>query len=169
MELEKKRSGIEKKFYELTSEIVDSFGYELYDMEYVSGSSTLQVFIMDPNTKTAVIEDCVKVDRAFDEPIEEADWVPNDFVLEVSSPGVFRKIKTLKHFEMAIGEIIKVSIVGKLDEGQVAELPKSLKKQSQFRGKLLEASTDKILIETNDARVELNISQIKKASLDPDF
>ena len=138
MELEKKRTGVEQKFFELTSKIVDSFGYGLYDMEYVAGSSTLRVFIMDLETKTAVIEDCVKVDRAFDEFVESESWIPNDFVLEVSSPGMYRKIKTYKHFEMAIGQIISVTILGKLDEGQAIELPKALRGQSQFRGTLLE-------------------------------
>lgn len=169
MELEKKRTGNELKFYELTLKIVESFDYELYDLEYVAGSSTLRVFIMDPETKTAVIEDCIKVDRAFDEYVETENWIPNDFVLEVSSPGMYRKLKTYKHFELAIGQIISVTITGKLSEGQAIELPKALKNQSQFRGTLLETSTDKILIETTDAKVELSFSQIKKASLDPDF
>lgn len=169
LELEKKRTGVEHKLYELTTKIVDSFDYVLYDLEYVSGSSTLRVFIMDPETKTAVIEDCVKVDRAFDEYVEVEDWIPNDFVLEVSSPGMYRKLKTLEHFEMAKGQIILASITGKLSEEQAAELSKSLKSQSQFRGTLLEMSKDKILIETTDAKIELSFSQIKKASLDPDF
>ena len=66
MELEIKRSNLEQKFFELTEKIVHENNYALYDVEYHSGSSTLRVFIMDPETKTAVIEDCVKVDRAFD-------------------------------------------------------------------------------------------------------
>lgn len=169
MELEKKRTGIELKFFELTSKIVDSFEYELYDLEYIAGSSTLRVFIMDPNTKTAVIEDCIKVDRAFDEDVENESWVPSDFVLEVSSPGMYRKLKSLNHFEMAVGQIISATIIGKLSEEQALKLPKSLKGQSQFRGKLLEMSTDNILIETTEAEVKLSFSQIKKASLDPDF
>lgn len=169
MELEKKRTGIELKFYELASKIVSEFQYELYDLEYISGSSTLRVFIMDPATKTAVIEDCIKVDRAFDEYVEDASWVPNDFVLEVSSPGVFRSLKTLDHFEKVIGEVIKVSITGKLEAEQAKLLTKSQKAQSQFRGTLLETSKDKIIIETTDAKVSLNFSQIKKAALDPDF
>lgn len=169
LELERKRSGIEEKFFELTTQIVKDQGYELYDMEYVAGSSTLQVYIMDPETKSAVIEDCVKVDRAFNEPVEELDWIPSDFVLEVSSPGVFRKLKTLRHLEMAKGEMIKVSITGKLDEEQSSGLPKSLKKQNQFRGNLVEANENKIILETNDVNIEIDIAQIKKASLDPDF
>ena len=66
LELEIKRSNLEQKFFDLTEKIVKENSYALYDVEYLSGSSTLRVFIMDPKTKTAVIEDCIKVDRAFD-------------------------------------------------------------------------------------------------------
>ena len=169
MELEKKRTGVELKFFELTTKIATSFDYELYDLEYIAGSSTLRVFIMDPATKSAIIEDCVKVDRAFNEYCETETWIPDDFVLEVSSPGVYRSLKTLQHFERVKSEMILLSITGKLSEETIEKLPKSLKSNKQFRGMLKEISDTKITIEINNVEIDIDFSQIKKAALDPDF
>lgn len=169
MELEKKRTGVELKLYELTKSIVKENGYELYHAEYIAGSSTLRVFIMDPKTNSAVIEDCIKVDRAFNPYCETEEWIPNDFVLEVSSPGVYRSLKSLKHFEAAVGEIILCTISGDLTAEQKEKLNKSHKNSKKFRGKLLNINENEINIDLQGTNLSLGFKQIKKASLDPDL
>ncbi len=169
MELEKKRTGVELKLYELSKNIVKENGYELYDIEYVSGSSTLRVFIMDPSTKSAVIEDCIKVDRAFNPYCETEEWIPSDFVLEVSSPGVYRSLKRKDHFESAIGETVLCVITGELSDSQKDSLGKKLKNAKKFRGVLKSVKEESVNIEIQGSGLELNFAQIKKASLDPDL
>lgn len=165
MELEKTRTGIELKLFELTSSIVSENGYELYDVEYISGSSTLRVYIMDNDTKTAVIEDCIKVDRAFSPSCETEQWIPNDFVLEVSSPGVYRSLKTREHFVNVLGQIILCSVTGDVSK----EMPKEFKKSKKLRGKLIKIEDDGIILDLQDFELKLDFTQIKKANLDPDL
>lgn len=167
LELEIKRSNLEQKFFELTEKIVHENNYALYDVEYHSGSSTLRVFIMDPETKTAVIEDCVKVDRAFDPYCETESWIPEDFTLEVSSPGVYRNIRSKQHFESALGEIISVTLSGQLR--QDLDLPNKIKKNKKLRGKLLKLENEHIELEVEQAPVQIPFEVLKKASLDPDL
>ena len=169
MELIKARTGVALKLHELTEKIVSECGYTLYDDEYITGSSTLRVFIMNDETKTAVIEDCIKVDRSFSPYCEELDWIPNDFVLEVSSPGVYRSLKTHKHFELAIGEFIEFSISGSLDLPDGAKFSKSVMKAKKLRGFLKEVMSEKIKIEVEKIEIEIAFSQMKKANLDPDL
>lgn len=168
MELNKVRSGLELKLYNLALQIVTENEYVLYDIEYVSNSSTLQVYIMDPATKSAIIEDCIKVDRAFSPYCDEETWIPNDFVLEVSSPGVFRSLKTLDHFKSAVNEIVSLSIQGHLDELEQAK-SKNLKNAKKFRGKLLEVTEEYIIIDSNSIELKISYKQMKKAGLDPDI
>lgn len=169
MELIKKRSGIELKLYELTKDIVSDNGYELYDVDYVPGSSTLRVFIMDAETKTAVIEDCIKVDRAFSPYCDEETWIPSDFVLEVSSPGVYRALKAYEHFVDAVDSIILCSITGNLDDEEKEKLSKADKNNKKFRGVLLAVNEKEIIIDLNGNELKLTFEQLKKASLDPDL
>ncbi len=169
VELELKRTGIDLKLYELSQQIVKTEGFELYDVVYVPGSSTLKVFIMNPETKSAVIEDCIKVDRAFSPYCETEDWIPEDFVLEVSSPGVYRSLKTLRHFELSLGEVILCQIVGGLPAEEVSKLPKGLQKSNKLRGKLNEVRNETILLEVEGVEIEVPFALMKKASLDPDL
>jgi ribosome maturation factor RimP len=169
MELSKKRSGVEEKFYNLCSKVVPDNGLKLYDMEYVAGSYTLKVFIFDEKTGTAVIEDCVKIDRALTPFIDELDWVPDELILEVSSPGMFRELKNLEHFQSAIGEIISCTITGKLDSEMATKVPKKLMGAKKFRGKLESVTETNITLNIKDFQLPLAFEQIKKASLDPDY
>jgi ribosome maturation factor RimP len=103
MELTINRNELEQKFYDLSTKVVDNLGYKLYDLEYISSQALLRIYIMDPATSSALIEDCVKVDKAFDEHIDQS-WIP-EFTLEVSSPGMYRKIRCLEQLKMAVGEV----------------------------------------------------------------
>lgn len=169
MDLVKDRTGIEAKFYELCNKVVPENGLKLYDMEYVSGSYTLRVYIMDEKTGSAVIEDCVKIDRALSPFIDEFDWIPEQLVLEVSSPGMFRDLKTLEHFQSAVNEIISVTITGKLDEEILKGASKKIANAKKFRGNLTQVDDSRILMDIDGFSLPINFKQMKKANLDPDY
>lgn len=169
MEISRERTGVEKKFYDLTLKIMEETGYKLYDLDYVSGSSTLKVFIMDPETNSALIDDCIRVDRAYNPYCETEEWIPDDFVLEVSSPGVYRSIKSLKHFEMAKNELISCTISGQVDSEKNKGLSKSLLGSKKFRGVLVDYNDNEIKIDIDGTVLSLDMMQIKKANLDPEI
>lgn len=169
MELNKTLKATEQKYLDLSQKIVDECELELYDLEYVPGNSTLRVFIMDPATKTAELDDCVKVDRAFSPYCEELEWIPDNFILEVSSPGVYRSLKTRKHFELAQNEIIECVIFGSLNDEQMKSLDKKKGKGNKFRGILKEIQEENIIMDLDGQDLTLSFEQIKKANLDPDI
>lgn len=159
-------TALEKKLRELSQTVADETGYELYDVEYIKSSKTLRVYIADKETGSALIEDCVAVDRGFTPHVEEAEWIPDDFVLEVSSPGVYRKLKSEKHFKDALGEIILVDLSKSL-EGD--SLPKKLKGAKRVRGVLKECDNEKIILDADGTELEIGFASVKKANLDPDL
>lgn len=162
MDIDAQKSDLEAKFNDLATKVAQSQGLELYDLEYQTGKALLIVYIMNPETKSAVIEDCVKVDRAFDEYLDE-EWVP-EFTLEVSSPGMFRKMKTRPHFEMSLNEMIKVVT----KQPVIIDEAKS-KSSSGLRGILKSVLENGIEIEQNEKIVKIDFENIKKANLDPEF
>jgi len=107
-----KRTGLEQKFFEACEGVVHECGYLLYDFEYLNSQKLLRVFIMDEASSSAVIDDCVKVDRALSPVFEENDWIPEDITLEVSSPGIYRKLKTRQHYDWSVGKRIQVKFRG---------------------------------------------------------
>ncbi|MBY0517360.1 MAG: hypothetical protein K2P81_10650 [Bacteriovoracaceae bacterium] len=161
--------GLEKKFWELCTPVVQEQGLFLYDLEYLSGQKLLRLYVMNPETKSAVIEDCVKVDHALTPFFESEDWMPAEVTLEVGSPGVYRNVSTLAHFQMGVGEIHSVTITGSLDLTLNPGLSKKLASAKKFRGELVEAKPDSVTLKTEDGTVLISLSSIKNAQLDPDF
>ena len=169
MDIQQERNGLEKKFFHMCEPVVQETGYKLYDLEYIVGQKLLRLYIQDPSTGSALIEDCIKVDKALSPAFETETWIPDDVVLEVSSPGVYRHLANLEHFKMSIGEILGVVITGQLSDDQVQGGPKALKSEKKFRGKLLEAGQEDYMIEVKGFSLKLNYKQTKKVNLDPDL
>ena len=76
-------TALEKKFLEVCAPVVTEQGLELYELEYISGSQLLRLYVENPVSKSANLEDCVKVDRAMTEVVEANNWMPDALVLEV--------------------------------------------------------------------------------------
>lgn len=135
--------------------VLDSLGMELYDFDYERGSSRFRVFIFNPSTKTASLEECVAVDRALGDVFENEDF-PENLVLEVSSPGIYRFLKERKHFEMSLGELIKLRLSEKIE----------CVKGREVVGKLIELNDIGLTLELQKDSKNINIlfSNIKSAN-----
>jgi ribosome maturation factor RimP len=169
MDVFKERIGLEKKFYLMCEPVVVEAGYRLYDLEYISTQKLLRIYIQNPLTGSAVIEDCVKVDNALTPSFESLDWIPEDVVLEVSSPGVYRHVSTMEHFRLSKGEMLSVVITGQLTEDQTSGAPKGIKGEKKFRGKLIEVEQDHFTLEVKNYPLKITYKQVKKVNLDPDL
>jgi ribosome maturation factor RimP len=165
MVLRAERTGMEKRFFELCERVVPETGLELYDLDYLTGSSELRVYVRDPLTKTAVIEDCMKVDRALT-PFLEEDWTPESLTLEVSSPGLFRQLRNLEHFKEAIGETVTLTLTGKIEGEGLSKAALSLKKVTAPL-KAVNESGLVVVVENVDIGIDFN--KIKKANLETEL
>lgn len=163
------RSGMELKFYDIALKILNELELEMYDLEWNASSGELRLYIMDPKTKTALIEDCVKVDRAFNPYIESETWMPENLTLEVSSPGLFRSLTSVEHFKGVVGEEITLNLTKKIDETVYPDFPKVLRNNLKIKVKLLEAKDESIVFDARGVKVEIPYTQIKKANLETDF
>ena len=169
MVLKVERKGIEKKFFELSQKVVAEQGLSLYDMEYYPGSSEWRIYIFDKKTDTAVIEDCVSVDKALSPYIEEADWMPENLVLQVSSPGIDRFLKTKEHFERVVGLNVRLVLAKRLREDELPGIPKSLKGEKKVVAKLESLDDDGLsLVYRDQFAFFVSYNEVKKANLEPD-
>ena len=169
MDISRERTGLEKKFFLLCEPVVQEAGYILYDMDYLSSQKLLRLYIQDPRTSSALIDDCVKVDHALSPAFETEEWIPEDITLEVSSPGIYRHLSRLEHFKMTLNQNISVVIVGELTEEQIHGVPKGIKGEKKFRGKLLDVTGEDFVIQVRGFPLRLNYKQVKKVNLDPDL
>lgn len=105
-----KKETYEAKAEELLLPIVEKMGIEVYDVEYVKEGSEyyLRAYIDKPDGVN--INDCEAVSRALSDALDEADPIPDAYILEVSSPGLGRTLKKDKHLEKSIGEDVEVKL-----------------------------------------------------------
>lgn len=109
-------SDISKRTAELIGPILNEEGCELIDIELQveSGQKVLRIFI--DKEGGVQLQDCARVSHAVEDLLEVEQIIPGRYHLEVSSPGLNRPLKTLKHFQAAVGKTIQVATAEKINE-----------------------------------------------------
>ena len=110
-----RRETYETETEQLLIPIAERFGVEIYDIEYVKegGEWYLRAYI---DKEAGVnIEDCELVSRALSQKLDEADFIEDAYILEVSSPGLGRTLKKEKHFLKSIGQEVEVRTYKPID------------------------------------------------------
>lgn len=140
----------------LLNEPVESLGYELVDIDYsASGRGLLRVYIDLPGGIT--LDDCERVSKQLSAFLDVEDPIPGSYMLEVSSPGMDRRLRRPEHFRRFVGAEIKV------------ELNAPQEGRRRFRGELKEAEDNHIVLEVDGVSWELPLEAIGIAKLVPDL
>lgn len=144
-------ASIEEKVENLVKEPIENIGYDLYDVEYSKEGKDYFLRIFIDKEEGIDLNDCEKVNNAISDILDEANYIKEQYFLEVSSPGIERVIRKDKHLEQSIGEEINIKLFKK-DENNLKE----------YKGILKQFDSDYIELEGNIKIERKNISQIKK-------
>jgi ribosome maturation factor RimP len=145
------------KLIELLEPVVRNVGFDLWELEYTArrGNGFLRLYI---DAEQGIdLEACATVSRAVSAALDEADPIPVEYTLEVSSPGMDRVLRTAAHFARFVGERVSVEMV----------LPVSGRRR--FLGKILAVHGAEVMLEQDGHPVRLHVDGITKARLAPDF
>ena len=149
-----KKVEIEERTESLVLPIIESAGLELWDVEYVKEGSDYYLRVYIDKSGGVNIDDCVLVTRALNEKLDADDFIEDAYILEVSSPGLTRKLKKEKEFEKSIGKLIRVKLY-KAEEGS-----------KEHVGRLKEFAPDKLTIEVDEADISLSRDNISSVRLE---
>ena len=127
---------LEEKVEKLLKGMIESLGYELYDVEYVKEGKNyfLRIYIDKP--EGIDLNDCEMVNDAISDRLDEANYIKEPYFLEVSSPGVERVLRKDKHLEQNMGEEIEIKLFKKDENGK-----------KEYQGILKNFDEDKIILE----------------------
>ena len=105
----------EQKIISLLTEPLKIAGFDLIEVKVgmLNEQKTIQLYIDNPNS--IQIDDCINVNQITKNIFGKTKQYYNDYALEVSSPGIFRKLKTPDHFKSSIGKRIKVHLQKKIE------------------------------------------------------
>ena len=145
------------KLTSLLQPLIEDLGYEFVGLEQSSNPKNPVVVIYIDHADGIAIEDCEKVSREVAALLDVEDPIAGHYNLEVSSPGLDRPMFTLAHFEQFAGEAVKVTVFAPV-EGR-----------RKFKGAILGTADDQVRIDQDGAEVALELSNIVKARLVPDY
>lgn len=105
----------------MVNPILDDLNLELVDIEYVKEGPNyfLRVFIDKDNGVD--IDECAAVSEKLSEKLDEVDPIPENYFLEVSSPGAERPLKKDKDFQKAIGKNVHIKTYEPIDNEKTFE------------------------------------------------
>lgn len=142
----------------LLEPIAAGYQVEIYDVEYVKEGREWYLRAYIDKKGGVTIEDCEKVSRALSDALDLEDFIPDAYILEVSSPGLGRQLKKDRHFEKSLQEKVEVKMFEAVDG--VKELEGILQAYDQR----------KIVIMLEDDReIELERNKIAQVRLKIDF
>jgi len=130
--------------------MVESLDLKVYDIATVTEheETIYRVNILSPSTDGVSMDQVVKVTKMISPLLDVTAPVRGDYRLEVSSPGIERKLKSLMHFECALGEKLRV---------QTTE-------DKKLRGTLKSVEGNKITLDTDEGEMSFVYGDVIKAS-----
>jgi ribosome maturation factor RimP len=151
-------ASVQDKLQALIEPLVQTMGYELVLLEFSphKGSAMVRLFIDAPGGIT--LGDCERVSREVEGVLDVEDPIPQNYRLEVSSPGLDRPLVKPAHYERFAGQVAKLQLIA----------PKAGRRK--FQGVLKGLKDGRVVLDTADAgTVELELDQIERARLVPDY
>ena len=127
---------------------------ELYDLNIINFPNISKVEIYIFSNEEINIDTTARLNKQLSRVIEEFGYEKGSFDMIVSSPGIERKLKSLRHFELSIGELVKLKLFNPIDEIYT------------FEGTLLSVIGKNIILKTENGDIEINISEIKNAKIE---
>ena len=118
---------IEERVEELIKDKIENIGYSLYDIEYAKEGPNYYLRIFIDSKKGIDLDDCEKVSNEINEKLDEADYIKEQYFLEVSSPGIERILRKDRHLEQNIGKQVEAKLFKKDENGSknyIGELKK---------------------------------------------
>lgn len=130
-----KKEVYEQKTEEILLPIVEEYGFELVDVEYVKEGGTWYLRTYIDKEGGVSIDDCEKVSRRLSDILDEKDYIDDTYIMEVSSPGLGRPLKKEKDFKRSLGKEVDIRTYRMID------------KQKEFTGILKDYDKDTVTIE----------------------
>jgi ribosome maturation factor RimP len=142
------------KIEELITPIINSLGYDLVRVQILDeGTKTLQIMVDRLDEANLTVDDCSVISKEISVIIDINDPIGENYLLEVSSPGIDRPLLRFKDFEKYAGFHARV------------DMSIALEGRKKFKGKLTGIEGDNIRIKVKEETYLLPFSKIEKAKL----
>ena len=144
----------EKEILEAFDLYLSEENLELYDLNIVNYPSISRVEVYIVSDNEIDIDLTSRLNKQFQRLLENMGIEKGSYEMIVSSPGIERKLKTNRHFELALGELVKIKLFEPIEDECVLE------------GYIESSNEQDIKLIVNSVEVVINFSNIKSAKIE---
>ena len=127
---------------------------ELYDINIVNFPNISKIEIYVYSSTNLDYKTIERLNYQIQRLLDEFNIEKGSYDLIISSPGIERSLKTIRHYEISINEYIKVKLNDPIDDEYV------------FYGTLSNVENDNIYLDVKEQIVEINFNNIKKSRIE---
>ncbi len=152
-----RKESYEAKTEQLIQPLVDANNFELVDVEFVKEGSEWYLRVYIDKEGGITVDDCEIISRAFNEILDKEDYISEQYIFEVSSPGLMRPLKKEKDYIRSVGKMIDVKTYSPIE------------KRKEFTGELKAFDEKNVTIECEGIDITFeksNIAMIRLAFCD---
>jgi len=147
---------LDRKIRDEIEDTINSIGFELMEIECSPNRNGLKIVTFIDHLDGVTLDDCVKASKVI-EPILDNENEDGDYLLEVSSPGLNRKLITREHFDRFIGKTVKIKLKEKIDN------------RKNYKGELLTRNDNEIEVMVDNVKFTIGIDSIDICRIVPKF
>jgi ribosome maturation factor RimP len=136
----------------LIEPVVQELGCELWGIEKLQQGRQVVLKIYIESAEGINVDDCARVSRQVSAILDVEDPIPGEYMLEVSSPGVERRLFKPEHFNVCKGEKVQITLRQAFDG------------RRKFKGLLCGLEDEEVVIRVDDAQeIVLPMDSIERA------
>ena len=152
------KHSVNEQIREIAASVAKKSGLEFVHAETVGANKNLTIRVFIDKDGGVTHEDCELVSRNIEKILDDDDFIPSGYLLEVSSPGLERGLYSLRDFEKFVGHLAKVKT-----ETAIAG-------QKNFRGRIVGIEGEEIIFDDKTkGTVRFSYSTVAKANLEIDL
>lgn len=135
-----KREDYESRTEQLLLPLMEEYGFELVDVEYVKEGGTWYLRAYIDKEGGITVNDCELVARRMNDLLDEKDYIEESYIFEVSSPGLGRPLKKEKDYIRSMGKELEIRTYRAID------------RKKEFYGVLTSYTDDTVTIADEDGK-----------------
>lgn len=109
------KQSISDMVWSMALPIVEEAGCELVDVEFLKEGSDWFLRVIIDKDEGVSHEDCERVSQPLNKILDERDPISHPFYLEVSSPGLERRLKRPRDYERSLGKLVEIRLFKAID------------------------------------------------------
>lgn len=139
------KTAIDRRLADIVGPVIEGLGFELVRIRLMGGKTRILQIMADRPDGGIEVDDCAAISTAVSAVLDVEDPIEENYVLEVSSPGIDRPLTRLKDFDMWVDYEARLETTELIDG------------RRRFKGTLQGTEGDEVLVEIEEGGEALTI------------